>query len=244
MMTGPGQPGQPSKATDNPPGDTRQLTGRSSRARHKGRWIWLSVIALLGLSAALIYAGAGGTHQAASSGSSAGSGAAAGAPGSTRGTAVSAAGLAAKAGALNLPKDMQRQAVSWHSGPGGTRLAAVSNWLGTALQAGGVRQYSSMRHACTQLAGSVATAKAGPPIPDAAMQDVYAEALSQLASGAAACQSAISLRSDSESVEVHLDTSLLRQSISELSAGATGVFRSTAEIEIISRQHHGPAAGH
>ena len=31
---------------------------------------------------------------------------------------------------------------------------------------------------------------------------------------------------------------MLHQSTSELSVGATDIFRSTAEIEILSRQHH------
>ena len=86
---------------------------------------------------------------------------------------------------------------------------------------------------------SVATAQAGPQIPDTAMQKLYAKALTELAKGAADCRTAISLKSSGdETVQAHVDTTMLHQATSELSAGATDVFRSTAEIEIISRQHH------
>jgi hypothetical protein len=208
------------------------------------------MLAGFGLAGALISYAIGGPGHAASSPSSA-AGAAVGSSASTsggtipqvtsrtKGKVISAAGLAAKGGALTLPKSLQRQVISWQSGPGGAHLTAVSSGLGTALQAAGVRQYSPMKHACAQLASSVATANAGPQIPDAAMQQVYAKALAELARGAADCQAAISLKtSGDESVDVHLDTALLQQSISELSVGAKDVFRSTAEIQIITRQHH------
>ena len=249
-MSGPDQPGQPSDDNYIPPEGRQQAAGRSSRPRG-WFWIGLSVIVLLGLSAALLAVGFGGTHQAASSDSSAGPGAALGTPGSTsggtvpkgtstaKGEVVSAAKLAEKGGALGLPKNTQSQVISWQSGPGGTHLAAVSSGLGNALQAAGVRQYSSMKRACAQLAATVATAKAGPQIPEAAMQELFAKALAELAKGAADCQTAISVKLNGEgTVLAHLDTTMLHQSISELSAGATDVFRSTAEIQIISRQHH------
>ncbi len=138
-----------------------------------------------------------------------------------------------------MPTSMHSSAVNWQSGPGGTDLAAVSSQLGDALQAAGIRQYLSMKHACAQLAGSVATAEAGPQIPDVAMQKLYTKALAELAKGAADCRTAISTTpSGGESVETHLDATMLRVSMSELAAGARDVFRSTAEIEIISRQHH------
>jgi hypothetical protein len=132
---------------------------------------------------------------------------------------------------------MQSQVSGWHADSGGSHLAAVLSGLGSVLQANGVRQYVPMKHACAQLAASVATAKAGPQIPDSAMQGLYAKALAELARGAANCETAISFKQNgSESAEAHLDTTLLHLSVSELSAGATDVFRSTAEIEIVSRQ--------
>ena len=96
-----------------------------------------------------------------------------------------------------------------------------------------------MRYACTQLGSSVATAAAGPQIPDAAMQRLYTKALTELAKGAADCRAAISVKpSGDETNETNVDTTKLHQSTSELSAGATDIFRATAQIQIIARQHH------
>jgi hypothetical protein len=96
-----------------------------------------------------------------------------------------------------------------------------------------------MRYACTQLAGSVAIAAGGPQIPDAAMEKAYTKALTELAKGAADCQTAISVKpSGDETSETNVDTTKLHQSTSELSAGATDIFRATAQIQIVARQHH------
>lgn len=263
-MTSQNQPGQPPEDDHNLSEDTQQLAGRSSRSRGKSRasqsrsksmrlWIGLAVIAVVGLSAALITYAVGGTHPTASSSSSSSgpTGAALGASASGGGTApkggtstakgkvISAAKLAQKGGALSPPTSMQSHVASWQSGAGGRDLTAVSSRLGAALQAGGIKQYTSMRYACTQLASSVTAAEAGPQIPDAAMQNLYAKALSELAKGAADCRTAISIKaSGDETTQANVNTAALHQATAELSAGATDIFRSTAEIEILSRQHH------
>ncbi len=150
----------------------------------------------------------------------------------------SAAQVAESGGALSLPANLQSRVISWQSGPGGTRLAAVTRLFGDALQAGGIRQYVEMKYSCTQLAHSVSTAEAGPQIPVAAMQTAYGQALAELAKGAGDCQAAISVRSDGEDQQAVVTATLFGQSKSELAAGARDIFRSTAEIEIASRQHH------
>ncbi|MGD0377533.1 MAG: hypothetical protein ABSB01_23475 [Streptosporangiaceae bacterium] len=150
----------------------------------------------------------------------------------------SAALVAESGGALSLPANLQSRVISWQSGPGGTRLAAVTRLFGDALQAGGIRQYVEMKYSCTQLARSVSTAEAGPQIPVAAMQTAYGQALAELAKGAGDCQAAISVRSDGEDQQAVVTATLFGQSKSELAAGARDIFRSTAEIEIASRQHH------
>jgi hypothetical protein len=133
---------------------------------------------------------------------------------------------------------MHSSVVRWQSGAGGRNLTAVSSGLGHALQAGGIKQYVMMRYACTQLGSSVATAAAGPQIPDAAMQGLYTKALTELAKGAADCRAAISVKpSGDETSETNVDSTKLHQSTSELSAGATDIFRATAQIQIIARQH-------
>jgi hypothetical protein len=189
-----------------------------------------------------------GTHQTKLSGPSAaprtttGEGiAATNAPTGTtkaKGNVISAARLAEGGGALSLPPSKQRSAVNWQAGAGGKDLAAVTRWFGDALQAGGIRQYSMMRYACARLAGSAATAEAGPKIPDAAMQTLYARALAELAKGAADCRMAIILKpSGDETVDTRVNATLLRLSVSDLAIGARDIFRATAEIEIVSRQH-------
>lgn len=259
-MTSPYQQSQPSSDDQRPLRDTQQLAGQSSHSSNEGRhpwyrsrgglfWLGVSVLALGGLLAVLIPITTGGTHTAASGGSSA-PGAALGANSSSgggtaprgtstaKGKVISAAKLAENGGAISLPTGMQGSVTSWQSGQGGKDLVAVSSQLGTALQAAGIRQYTSMKHACTQLVGSVTTAEAGPQIPDAAMQQLYAKALAELAKGAADCRTAVSVKPDGdESDATQVDTTVLHQSISELSVGARDIFRATAEIEIASRQH-------
>ena len=256
---------EPSQEAHEPSQDTHQQpAGKFSLSRNKSGWlgITLSVILLACVSAALVaVAVGGGAHKSTPGGPSAGP-AAAPSPTSSNssktgqlpngtstaksnGTSTakskitSATQLAESGGAINLPASTQSSAARWQSGPGGTDLAAVSSRFGAALQAGGARQYSAMKYACAQLASSVPTAQAGPPIPYAAMQKLYAKALAELAQGAADCRKAISVEPDGdEGVQTHVDPTLLRQSMSELAAGAEDIFRSTAEIEIVSRQHH------
>ena len=249
-----------------PPQDTRQRPAdRFSVPRHKTAWlgIALSLVVLAGVSAALIaVAVGGGSHRATSAGTSAATGGTSAAPSSIKASPVnqapnssskaegssssskaggkfpSAVQVAESGGALSLPANMQSRVISWQSGPGGTRLAAVTRLFGDALQAGGIRQYVEMRYLCTQLGHSASTAEAGPPIPVAAMQTVYGQALAELAKVAGDCQAAISVRSDGEDQQAVVNATLFGQSKSELAAGARDIFRSTAEIEIASRQHH------
>jgi hypothetical protein len=266
-MTDPGRLDQPAEDSGEPTQEARELsqdtqqkpTGRFSLPRHKRTWlgITLSLIALAGVSAALIAVASGGTHQASSGGTSAATGGASAASGSIKAPQVdqapssssgsskaktkvpSAAQVAESGGALSLSASMHSRVVAWQFGPGGTRLAAVSSLFGTALQERGLRQYSQMKYTCIQLAHSVSTAQAGPPIPVAAMQTLYGNALAELAKGAADCQAAITVKPDGdENQDVHVGASLLQQSVSELAAGARDIFRSTAEIEIASRQSH------
>jgi hypothetical protein len=251
MTTSHDQPGQ---APQNHHNRSRPPGFRFTKRR---LWTGLSVIAVLGLSAGLIAYAVGGTHQPASASStsstssSGAAGAAVGATASSAGTApkggtsatkgkvISAAKLAQKGGALTPPTSMQSHVVSWQSGVGGHDLTTVSARLGAALQAGGIKQYTSMKSACAKLASSVTAAQAGPQIPDAAMQSLYTKALSELAKGAADCQTAISIKATGdETTQANVNMSTLRQATTELSAGATDIFRATAEIEILSRQHH------
>jgi hypothetical protein len=267
QMTTPDQQDHP-RENDQTEQDAQQSAARISRSsdedrsrmfRHRiGFWGVLPVVALIALGGLLISLTSGGARQSGADGSSgAASASTAGNSGGTANPAVggtaqngarpangkgspviSAAKLAANNGALSLPSKHQALVISWQSGVGGRDLAAVSSQLGAALQAGGIRQYVSMKHACTQLAASVATAKAGPEIPDAAMQTLYGTALGQLSTGAAHCLAAISISPDGDETDkTNVDRTTLNSSVSEMSAGATSLFRATAEIQIASRQH-------
>ena len=267
-MTSLGQMGQASENSNQPPqgahksprGTRRRPTGRFSLLRNKGTWFWIvvSLIALAGVALVVD----GGSHQAISGATSAATGGAPAAssslkasqanqaPNSSRqanqtlnsshakGKVPSPAQAAESAGALRPPANMQSSVLAWQSGPGGTDLAAVTRLFGDALQAEALRQYVDMRIACTQLAHSVSTAEAGPQIPVAAMQTVYGQALTELAKGAADCQAGISIKQEDETFGTKVNATMRKQAASELAAGARDIFRSTALIEIASRQHH------
>ncbi len=258
-MTSSGQLGQASENSNQPqreahwsPRHTRRRpAGRFSLPRNKRTWlgIMLSLVALAGVAMAV----GGGSHQATSGGASAATRGAPAGPGSinasqvnqaanssskAKGKVPSAAQVAESGGALSLPTSMQSRVIAWQSGPGGAHLAAVTRLFGDALQAGAARQYSEMKSACIELTHSVSTAEAGPQIPVAAMQILYGKALAELAKGAADCQAAITTTPGDETLVAKVNATLRQQAASELAAGARDIFRSTAEIEIASRQSH------
>jgi hypothetical protein len=254
-MTSPGQLDQASQDSNQPPQGARHTRRRSadrfSLHRNKRTWfgIVLSLIALAGVALAV----GGKSPQATSDGTSAATGGTPAASSSikpsqvnqapdsdskAKGKVPSAAQAAKSGGALSLPANMQSRVIAWQAGPGGKYLAAVTSLFGDALQAGGARQYPEMRSACIQLAHGVSTAEAGPQIPVGAMQVLYGKALAVLAKGAADCQSAITMVAGDEDLEIKVNATMRQQAASELAAGARDVFRSTAEIEIASRQSH------
>ena len=249
-MTSPGQLGQASENVNTPPQEAHDR-----RPRRTWPAIMLSLLALAGVA---LVAWGSGSHQVTIGGTPAGTTSAA-----TTGTATapasvapsqvnqappsgtqaqahlpSAAQVAASAGALSVPAGLQSSVLAWQSGPGGTDLAAVTRLFGDVLQAGANRQYVQMRFACVQLARSVSTAQAGPQIPVAAMQRLYGTALAELAKGATDCQAAITVTPGDEELQTNVNGTMRQQAASELAAGAAGIFRSTAEIGIASRQSH------
>ncbi|HUA27659.1 MAG TPA: hypothetical protein VMC03_02140 [Streptosporangiaceae bacterium] len=160
-------------------------------------------------------------------------------PGAKESTFGGAAAVARSAGALPLPSRLVRRAIAWRSGRGGTLLATVSLEYGSVSQAGGMKQFASMRYNCEQLASSVSAAQAGPRIPDAAMQKLYARALAELATAASHCRAAISQQPDGdESIETHEDPQLFSLTKAELTAGSRDLYRATAEIQAARLRKH------
>ena len=136
---------------------------------------------------------------------------------------------------LRWPSGRTRQILRWDAGPGGKALAAVGEQMGTAMQSAGLKLYAQMQLACAQLASDVGTARAEPPIPDSAMQRLYAKALAGLSRAAADCHAAISIHIDDESTDVHLNRPLLNRSRLEFAAASKKLYRATGEIEAL---HH------
>ena len=133
--------------------------------------------------------------------------------------------------ALRWPPRLNNQIQRWREGPGGSYLASVTSQMGAAMQAAGVKQYGAMRMTCTTVASEVRAAQAGPPIPDAAMQRLYAKALAGLSSAAADCRQAISEHPEGdEDLEIHLNHALLDQARLEFAAASKKLYRATAEI--------------
>jgi len=120
---------------------------------------------------------------------------------------------------------------TWEAGPGGTALGSVSQQLGNVAMAHGVGQFVEMKMACAKLASAVTTAKAGPAIPDAAMQLGYLGALGMFTTAAADCQAAISFKPDGdEYVQTQENTTMLSQATSALTTGSKDLYMATYHI--------------
>jgi hypothetical protein len=241
---------QPEPAPDTQPQPAQQAS--VSRAR---LWFYVvpSVLALIVVSGVLVYLVVGGqshpaassTHPAASSTHPASTSTSASPalrskpaiiipPGGETGSAALAS---LGSTALPLPKQFRAPVEAWYASRGGTELTAVSGALGVVTQAAGVREYVEMNAGCARLAAGVRAAQAGPPIPDAALQTLYATALAELADGAAACRAAIAEQPDGDEYIVTTENQLeLHRAASAFTAGARDLYRATAEIEAISRR--------
>jgi hypothetical protein len=140
-------------------------------------------------------------------------------------------------GTLSVPKNLVALVTAWGAGRGGAALKTVSGQVGVVLQATGLRQYGIARSACIKLATGVAAAQIAPPIPDAAMRQLYQKALTDLRQGAVGCRTAISQRpSGAAYFKKQHDAEVLRQSTSVLSAGANELYRATGEINALERR--------
>jgi hypothetical protein len=199
----------------------------------------LAVLALGGIAACTTAGGSGGRVSASGAQQAAAVGSATVAPHSRSTTIIPPGGqsgtkalTALGSTAIIPPVSAKPMVDSWDSGHGGTNLTAISGQIGAVTQAIGLRQYVAARAACKVLAREVRTAQAGPPIPYQAMQKLYKVALSDLATGAADCQSAISQKTDGdEYIQTSVNKVKMAAATKALTTGAKDLYRSTAAIE-------------
>jgi hypothetical protein len=112
----------------------------------------------------------------------------------------------------------------------------VTSQFGAVTQSAGLKQYANVRTACEILTGDLKTAQAAPPIPDAAMQKLYAKALRRMAAAAAECINAISVKPyGDEDLRTKEKTTLLDHSLGGFDAAAKELYRATAYIQAMAR---------
>ena len=153
---------------------------------------------------------------------------------STTGPNVTNADIAKTA--LRYPPALQGQIVHWDAGRGGVAWWAVTMQLGDITQTAGVRLYSQLRLECASLTPSAQAALGAPPIPDEAMQRMYAKVLTALSATAADCQNAISVRQEGdEGQRIDLNETLLNRSLAQFATESRELYTATAEIRTLRR---------
>jgi hypothetical protein len=153
---------------------------------------------------------------------------------SSTGPNITSAGIAKTA--LQYPPALKGQILHWAEGRGGAAWSAVTDDLGSVTQAGGARLYPQLRLECAQLGASVHTARSAPPIPDKVMQRSYAKVLAGLASTAAGCRDAISVRAEGdEGQRITVNKVLLNRTLAQFAAESKALYTATAEIRTLRR---------
>ncbi|MGO9080037.1 MAG: hypothetical protein ACLQDY_13490 [Streptosporangiaceae bacterium] len=139
--------------------------------------------------------------------------------------------------AMHLPRPLAPELRAWDAKAGGKALAAVSNELGDATQDAVQQFYSPMKFACAALKAAVASAKAGPQIPDGTLQGRYGTALGTLARGAADCTSAIAVHPyGDEDLRTDENSSLIRKSMTLFAVGSRELYLATVLVHLAARR--------
>lgn len=123
---------------------------------------------------------------------------------------------------------------AWNKGPAGAALSQVTSHASTVLMAHGVGQYPQMLQACRALSASVQAAEALPPIPDAAMQQLYTKSLAAFSSGTAKCLVGISQRPEGdEDTVTQVNQVVIHQALNLFSVGMSDLYVAT---EVLRKQ--------
>jgi hypothetical protein len=153
---------------------------------------------------------------------------------STTGHNVTSAGIAKTA--LQYPPALKSQILYWAAGRGGVAWSAVTTQLGDVTQTAGARLYSQLRLECASLVPSAQAALDAPPIPDEAMQRMYAKVLAALSATAADCRNAISVAPEGdEGQRIDMNKALLNRSLAQFITESSELYTATAEIRTLRR---------
>jgi hypothetical protein len=122
-------------------------------------------------------------------------------------------------------------AISSWSAAGGKALAHVTTQSENVLAARTARNYPQMLGYCTALATAVQDAVNAPPIPDAAMQQMYTQSLNALKQGATDCMAGITEHhADPEEPDVDVNQATVDRAMSELGAGVNDLYVATSAL--------------
>jgi len=132
------------------------------------------------------------------------------------------------------PKPLQPSdpgAISSWSAAGGKALAHVTTQSENVLAARTARNYPQMLRYCNALATAVQDAENAPPIPDAAMQQMYTQSLNALKQGATDCMAGITEHhEDLEEAQVDVNHGTVDRAMSELGAGVNDLYIATSAL--------------
>jgi hypothetical protein len=137
-----------------------------------------------------------------------------------------------KSAAPNGPKPLKptdpAQVKSWEAGSGGKALTQVTAQSGSVLMAHAGSQYPEMLQYCNALTTAVQTAEADSPIPDNAMQKMYAKSLTAFKMGAADCVAGITQHPEGvEDTVTSVNHAEINKAVSELSLGMNDLYIAT-----------------
>ena len=132
------------------------------------------------------------------------------------------------------PKPLQPSdpgAINSWSAAGGKALAHVTTQSENVLAARTASNYPQMLRYCTALSTAVQDAENAPPIPDAAMQQMYMESLSALKQGATDCMAGITEHQEGlEEPQINVNHATVDRAMSELGAGVNDLYVATSAL--------------
>ena len=155
-------------------------------------------------------------------------------PGSTAKQGSPAKQAASAAPPQTGPKPLQPSdpgAINSWSAAGGKALAHVTTQSENVLAARTASNYPQMLRYCTALSTAVQDAENAPPIPDAAMQQMYTQSLNALKQGASDCMAGITEHhADLEEPDITVNHATVDRAMSELGAGVNDLYVATSAL--------------